>query len=57
MSCGTSYEKQMEAFAFQNGLAEIFKLVSRANKYIDENAPWVLAKDETKRARLANRYV
>lgn len=43
----------MEAFAFQNGLAEIFKLVSRANKYIDENAPWVLAKDETKRARLA----
>ena len=48
-----SYEKQMEAFAFQNGLAEIFKLVSRANKYIDENAPWVLAKDETKRARLA----
>ncbi len=48
-----NYEKQMEAFAFQNGLAEIFKLVSRANKYIDENAPWVLAKDETKRARLA----
>jgi len=48
-----SYEKQMEAFAFQNGLAEIFKLVSRANKYIDENAPWVLAKDETKHARLA----
>jgi methionine--tRNA ligase len=48
-----NYEKQMEAFAFQNGLAEIFRLVSRANKYIDENAPWVLAKDETKRARLA----
>ena len=47
-----NYEKQMEAFAFQNGLAEIFRLVSRANKYIDENAPWVLAKDETKRARL-----
>ena len=48
-----NYEKQMEAFAFQNGLAEIFRLVSRANKYIDENAPWVLAKDETKRTRLA----
>ena len=48
-----NYEKQMEAFAFQNGLAEIFRLVSRANKYIDENAPWVLAKDESKRARLA----
>ena len=49
----TNYEKQMEAFAFQNGLAEIFKLVSRANKYIDETAPWVLAKDEANRARLA----
>ena len=48
-----NYEKQMEAFAFQNGLAEIFRLVSRANKYIDEKAPWELAKDETKRARLA----
>ena len=48
-----NYEKQMEAFAFQNGLAEIFQLVSRANKYIDENAPWVLAKEESKRIRLA----
>lgn len=36
-----------------NALAEIFTLVSRANKYIDETAPWVVAKDETKRARLA----
>ena len=49
-----NYEQQMEAFAFQNGLAEIFKLVSRANKYIDETAPWVLAKDEGKKARLAS---
>lgn len=47
------YEQQMEAFAFQNGLTEIFRLVSRANKYIDETAPWVLAKDEAKRDRLA----
>ncbi len=37
-----------------NALAEIFKVVSRANKYIDETAPWVIAKDETKRARLAS---
>lgn len=37
----------------QNALAEIFKVVSRANKYIDETAPWILAKDESKRARLA----
>ena len=37
----------------QNALVEIFKVVSRANKYIDETAPWILAKDEAKRARLA----
>lgn len=36
-----------------NALAEIFKVVSRANKYIDETAPWVLGKDESKKARLA----
>ena len=36
-----------------NALAEIFKAVSRANKYIDETAPWVLGKDEAKKARLA----
>ena len=39
------YEEQMEKFAFQNALSEIFKVIGRANKYIDENAPWVLAKD------------
>ena len=36
-----------------NALAEIFKVVSRANKYIDETAPWILAKDEANSARLA----
>lgn len=36
-----------------NALAEIFKVVSRANKYIDETTPWILAKDENKKARLA----
>ncbi len=49
-----NYETQMEAFAFQNALIEIFKLVSRTNKYIDETAPWVLAKDEANRPRLAS---
>ena len=39
------YEEQMEKFAFQNALSEIFKVIDRANKYIDENAPWVLARD------------
>ena len=47
------YEEQMEKFAFQNALNEIFKVISRANKYIDENAPWVLAKDEAQKPRLA----
>ena len=47
------YEAQMERYAFQNALSEIFAVISRANKYIDENAPWVLAKDESKKPRLA----
>ena len=47
------YEEQMEHYAFQNALNEVFKVISRANKYIDENAPWVLAKDEAKKPRLA----
>ena len=47
------YEEQMEHYAFQNALAEVFKVISRANKYIDENAPWVLAKDEANKPRLA----
>ena len=47
------YEEQMEHYAFQNALAEVFKVISRANKYIDENAPWVLAKDEGNHPRLA----
>ena len=48
------YEEQMENFQFQNALEEVFRLVQRANKYIDENAPWALAKDmEANGARLA----
>ena len=47
------YEEQMEHYAFQNALNEIFKVISRANKYIDENAPWVLAKSEENHPRLA----
>ena len=46
-------ETQMEKYAFQNALGEIFKVISRANKYIDENEPWKLSKDEGKKARLA----
>ena len=48
------YEEQMERYAFQNALSEIFKVIDRANKYIDENTPWVLAKDmEANGPRLA----
>ncbi len=39
------YEEQMEKFAFQNALAQVFALIQRANKYIDETAPWTLGKD------------
>ena len=47
------YEAEMEKFQCQNGIAEVFKVISRANKYIDETAPWVLAKDGSKKPRLA----
>ena len=47
------YEAEMEHFQFQNALEQVFKTIQRANKYIDENAPWTLAKDPANRARLA----
>jgi methionyl-tRNA synthetase len=43
----------MDAFETQAALIEVFRVISRANKYIDENAPWILAKDEANRPRLA----
>ena len=49
------YEENMETFAPHKALDEVFKVIQRANKYIDENAPWALAKDmETNGARLAH---
>ena len=47
------YEAEMERFQFQNALELVFKCIQRANKYIDETAPWALAKDEANRPRLA----
>ena len=47
------YEAEMERFQFQNALEQVFKTIQRANKYIDENAPWALAKDPANRVRLA----
>lgn len=47
------YEKQMEKFQFSIALSEIWKVISRANKYIDETMPWVLGKDPEKSDRLS----
>ena len=52
-SVRSAVDEYLDKTQINNALAEIFKVVSRANKYIDETAPWVIAKDETKRARLA----
>lgn len=44
----------MDQTQLNNALAEIFKVISRANKYIDETTPWILGKDESRKARLAS---
>ncbi len=46
-------EENYESLHISAALAEIFKVIARANKYIDENAPWTLVKDESKKVRLA----
>ncbi len=51
-ACDT-VENLIETMQFNTALAEIWKLVSRTNKYIDETMPWVLAKDESNAPRLA----
>ncbi len=45
-------ETFIEKMDFANALAGIWKLINRANKYIDETTPWLLAKDEEKKGRL-----
>ena len=47
-----NYEKHMDAFQFSMGLNDIYRLLDRANKYIDETMPWVLAKSEENKPRL-----
>ena len=50
-----AYEKDMESFAPHKALEDVFKVIQRANKYIDENAPWKLSKDmEQNGPRLAH---
>lgn len=46
--------KCFNEFRLQDGMAATWTFVRRVNKYIDETAPWVLAKDETKKAELAS---
>ena len=46
-------EKNMDTLQFSTALTELWKLVSRTNKYIDETAPWALAKEEANAPRLA----
>ena len=46
-------EKQLDRIDYSAALGAIWRLVSRANKYIDETAPWVLAREEASRGRLA----
>lgn len=47
------YEESMEKMQFSIVLSELWSLVSRTNKYIDETSPWVLAKDEADKPKLA----
>lgn len=47
------YAQHMDNMQFSVALTEVWKLIGRANKYIDETMPWILAKDEQNSARLA----
>ncbi|MCX8130785.1 MAG: methionine--tRNA ligase [Clostridia bacterium] len=53
MEAPDKVEELMDKLQFSSALAEIWKAVSRTNKYIDETMPWALAKDESNRSRLA----
>jgi methionyl-tRNA synthetase len=48
-----SVDEYLDSFQFGQALTEIWKLISRANKYIDETMPWNLAKEDSKKGRLA----
>ena len=47
-------EEKMDNMLFSDALVEIWNLIRRTNKYIDETQPWVLCKDEAKKGELAN---
>jgi methionyl-tRNA synthetase len=48
------FASEFEAFAFHKALMALWEFVNRVNKYIDESAPWALAKDPAKKGRLAS---
>ncbi|MHA6252920.1 methionine--tRNA ligase [Oceanobacillus sp. CAU 1775] len=48
------YQVEMERMQFSSALSEVWKLISRANKYIDETEPWNLAKEEDSKAELGS---
>jgi len=52
LGAAAKVELHMDKFEFNLALEEIWQLVRRANKYIDENTPWVLARDEANKNRL-----
>lgn len=47
-----AFDAQMDDLAFNKALQSVWELISAANKYIDETAPWTLAKDESQQERL-----
>ncbi|MBE6875467.1 MAG: methionine--tRNA ligase [Ruminococcus sp.] len=54
VSIRNAVDNYFDETQLKNALIEIFKLVDRANKYIDETTPWILGKDDSKKARLAS---
>lgn len=54
IGAASKVEANMDKFAFNMALEDIWTVVRRANKYIDETMPWVLAKDEKDKPRLDN---
>ena len=53
MDTVSTYEAEMEKLALTPAVKTVWAFIGRANKYIDETAPWALAKDPSKKAELA----
>ncbi len=53
LTAADEVERHLDNMEFSDALSELFRFVGRTNKYIDETEPWLLARDEGRRARLA----